>query len=202
MVGCHGEDTVGLADEAGGDPAAPMVFERTAECADDVDGVGGGRDAVGSGHTGERTDESSAIELVERATQAWPAAICRWLRPWTAAGVARTYEEDDDARSFRKSGCVDNARSFDAPAIVVDANHSGEILIMRGSGVDDHVQPAQAPQRLGRRWDRMFGGGDHRDDQRRWQQPQDFPDNRVRRASQGDVAVGRDQRALAAGKRA
>ena len=39
-----------------------------------------------------------------------------------------------------------NARTFDAPAIVVDANHSGEILIMRGSGVDDHVQPGQSPQ--------------------------------------------------------
>ena len=70
MVGRHGEDTVGLADEAGGDPAAPMVFERTAECADDVDGVGGGRDAVGRGHAGGTHHKSAAIELVERATQA------------------------------------------------------------------------------------------------------------------------------------
>ena len=40
----------------------------------------------------------------------------------------------------------------------------------------------------------MLGGGDHRDHQRRRQQPQDFPDDRVRRATQGDVAVRRDQR--------
>ena len=40
----------------------------------------------------------------------------------------------------------------------------------------------------------MLGGGHHRDDQGAGQQPQDLADDRMRRAAQRDVAVGRDQR--------
>ena len=69
VVDRHGEDAVGLANEAGGDPAAAMVFERSAECPDDVDGVGGGGDAVRGRHTGGADHETAALELVDRATQ-------------------------------------------------------------------------------------------------------------------------------------
>jgi Glycosyl transferase family 2 len=147
MVGRHGEDTIGLADEARRDPAAAMVFERTSESADHVDGMGGGRYAIGGCHAGGPHHESAAIEFVERATQAFgQQQFTDGFRHGTAAGVPRTHEEDDDARSFRESGRVDNSLPLDTPAILVDAHYRGEVLIMRGSGVDDHVQPGQTPE--------------------------------------------------------
>ena len=97
------------------------------------------------------------------------------------------------ALSARVAASITPSRSM-LQLILVDLDHRRELLILRRPGVDHHVEPGQAAQRLGRRRDRVLGSRHHRDDERRRQKPQHVADDRLSRAAQRDVAVRRDQR--------
>ena len=72
-----------------------------------------------------------------------PASACRWLRPWTAAGVAGADEKDDQTRHLGECPGIDDPFAFDRPALVVDS-HLGAMPPPTGwSRVDHHVQPGK-----------------------------------------------------------
>ena len=174
--------TVGLADEAG--PAILRLRWFSSDPpsrANHVDGVGRGRHAVAGGRlpadrtTKPRRSSSSIGTAQPRASSTLQIASAMGLRQVLPVQTNRMIRL---AVSARVAASITPC-AFDAPALLVDLDHRGELPVLRRPGVDHHVDAGQPAQGIGRRGDRMLGRRHHRDDQGRRQEPQHVADDRL-----------------------
>lgn len=164
VIGGHGQDEVGLADEGGGGELAGVSGEGGAIGLDGLDGVGGGGHAADGRQTGGADDEAMAFEVSGRAAQAvGEHDLQEGFGHGTAAGVAGADEEDVGGGPAADGGFVHSplAVKFDPIVGETDDGWSGR-RGWGGRGLEEQVTLAELGPRAGGTGDLDSSGEDER----------------------------------------